>query len=337
MVDNDSGNFRDNVARGGNFLVLTFTKSKSQLRDLDTAMPIRVKSREHWFFKVEAARELRYRPYNAGIAVSNYKEETEGVSDPYLDPEEGIDAVSLVDENGNEILRNDDDEWFAYHVGVAPIHGDVRVYPQVPDSQPGGVFQYLGSNRPDATTGDPIGYVSGDDNPTWYDPESQVSTTFAWDTGVNTDIKYEFYNEHKTRRKIPKLNIFGAGYVLSPIVNKNVQRNLLDAANTNDPSVTHIEYGPIRETFSYDVPDEWDSADNYIEESMPSIPPKFRDTPNSVSVSESRNELDVGTIREGNTVQGSESNIGSQLDGSRIDSMSDRELARAVRGAINNG
>jgi len=337
MVDNDSGNFRDNVARGGNFLVLTFTKSKSQLRDLDTAMPIRVKSREHWFFKVEAARELRYRPYDAGIAVSNYKEETEDVSDPYLDPEEGIDAVSLVDENGNEILRNDDDEWFAYHVGVAPIHGEVRVYPQIPDSQPGGVFQYLGSNRPDATTGDPVGYVSGDDNPTWYDPESQVSSTFAWDTGVNTDIKYEFYNEHKTRRKIPKLNIFGAGYVLSPVVNDNVQRNLLDAANTNDPSVTHIEYGPIRETFSYDVPDEWDSAGNYIEESMPSIPPKFRDTPSSASVSQSRDELDLGTIREGDTVQNSQADIGSQLDGSRIDSMSDRELARAVRGAMNNG
>lgn len=330
MANNDSGNFRDHIARGGNFLVLTFTKSKSQLRDLDSAMPIRVKSREHWFFKVEASRELRYRPYNAGLAVSNYKEQQDGTTDQYLEPEEGIDAVSLVDQNGNEILRNDDDEWFAYHIGVAPIHGEVRVYPQIPDSQPGGVFQYLGSNRPDATSGDPVGYISGDDNPTWYDPESQFSTTFAWDTGVNTDIKYEFYNEHKTRRKIPKLNIFGAGYVLSPITDTNVQRNILDAANTNDPSVTHIEYGPIRETFSYDVPDEWDAADNYIEESMPSIPPKFKDV-------SSVGEVDTPSSGSNNESQNQQVGMGSQLNGDRIDSMSDRELARAVRGAINNG
>ncbi|EGQ44093.1 MAG: hypothetical protein J07AB43_01520 [Candidatus Nanosalina sp. J07AB43] len=330
MVDMDSGRFRENLARGGNFLVLTFTKSKTQISGIEGRTNVRIKSREHWFFKVEAARELKRRPYNAGLAVAAFKSEAEGVEDPYLEPEEGISAVPLVDRNGNDILRNDDDHWFVYHLGVSPLQGEVRVYPQIPDSQPGGVFQYLGSNRPNAIAGDPVGYISGDDHPSWYDPETGFSTTLAWDTGVNTDIRYQFYNEHKTRRTIPKLNIFGAGYVLSPILDKNVQRNLLHGVTQNDPAIAHVEYGPIRETFSYELPDEWDSTGNYIEETSPSIPPEYKvpaGRPNSLP---SFNQ-DLG-----GSVGDSEESV---LSGINTEDMSDRQIGRAVRQNMeaNNG
>lgn len=314
MGEYDSQRVCQNLAKSGNFLVLTFTKSKSQLRDIDSARPVRVKSREHWFFKVEAANRLTYRPYNAGQSVSAYKLQTEGVEEQYLEPEEGTSALQLIDQNGNDILRNDDDPWFAYHLGVVPIQGDVRVYPQIPDSQPGGVFQYLGSTRPNAVNGDQIGYFTGDDHPSWYDPQTGLSTTFAWDTGVNTDIRYQFYNENKNRRKIPKLNIFGAGYVLTPITDDIVQRNLLNAASTGDPSVTHIDWGPIRESYSYEVPDEWDAAENYIEESAPSIPEKYQPGPSN-GMSADPIDVDRGDISD----------------------MSDTELADLVRGAVNNG
>lgn len=330
MVDNDSGKFRNNLARSGNFLVLTFTKSKTQLSDIQTSSSVRIKSREHWFFKVEAAKELKYRPYNAGQSVAAFKQETEGSQDPYLEPEEGIGPAALIDQNGNEILRNDDDEWFVYHLGVSPLQGDVRVYPQIPDSQPGGVFQYLGSNRPSASVGDPVGYVSGDDHPSWYDPETGFSTTLAWDTGVNTDIKYQFYNEHKTQRRIPKLNVFGAGYVLSPIVDETVQRNLLNGVSTNDPSVAHVEYGPIRETYSYELPDEWDSVGNYIEETSPSIPPKFK-TPANATSQYGGSNIDVPGNVDGNS---GEQSVLSDID---MSNMSDRQIGRAVRNEVNNG
>lgn len=333
MVDNDSGKFRDNLARGGNFLVLTFTKSKTQVRDISDRTSVRIKSREHWFFKVEAARELKYRPYNAGQSVAAFKSQTEGTEHPYLEPEEGITATPLVDQNGNDILRNDEDEWFVYHLGISPLQGDIRVYPQIPDSQPGGVFQYLGSNRPNATIGDPVGYISGDDHPSWYDPETGFSTTFAWDTGVNTDIRYQFYNENKTRRKIPKLNVFGAGYVLSPIVDENVQRNLLNAAAMNDSAVTHVEYGPIRETFSYELPDEWDAVGNYIEETSPSVPPRFKRPADSMSTLPGSN-LDVPDSAPQPPENGDEESILSRIDRSN---MSDREIGRTIRGELNNG
>jgi len=305
----------DSLASCGGFLILTFTKSKSQLRDIDSSQTVRVKGREHWFFKVEASNRITYRPYNAGQSVSQYKQQVDDVEDQYLEPEEGIGSIQLVDQNGNDILRNDDDPWFVYHLGIAPLQGDIRVYPQIPDSQPGGVFQYLGSNRPNAEIGDEIGYISGDDHPSWYDPRTGLSTTLAWDTGVNSNIRYQFYNENKNRRKIPKLNIYGAGYVLTPVTDQVVQRNLLNAASAGDPAVTHIDWGPIRESYSYEVPDEWDSAENYIEETAPSIPERYQGPATSGNLSS--NQLD--NLRQ------------------EISDMTDAELSRVLGGARNDG
>ena len=303
----DNQKFTEHLAHAGNFLVLSFTKSKSELPDVGGGTPVRVKTREHWFFKVEAANRLTYRPYNAGQAVAAYNETQGNDPDPYLEPRSGTGPVPLVDQSGEEILRNDDDEWFVYHLNVAPLQGDVRVYPQIPDSQPGGVFQYLGSNRPAAPAGDPVGYTSGDDHPSYYDPQMGISTTLAWDTGINTDIRYQFFNEHKTRDIVPLLNISGAGYVLTPITDRDVQKNILDAADTDDSDVTHIDWGPIRESYSYEVPDEWDSAGNYIEQVEPSIPDKY-----------------TGTVTAPDD---------SDTD---LQNMSQDELEKLVRGAIND-
>lgn len=275
MGINDTEGFVGNVADGGDFLVLTFTKSKTTYPGISSTTPVRVKSREHWFFKVEASRRITYRPYNGAQAVAAYHKQDEGTERPYLNPDEGTLPVQLIDSSGEEILRNDDDQWFVYHIGVSPLQGNIRVYPQIPDAQPGGVFQYLGSNRPAAPAGDPVGYISGDDHPSFYDPQTGISTTLAWDTGTNTNIRYQFYNENKTRRKIPLLNVFGAGYVLTPVEQESVQRNLLKEAHTGSDNITHIEWGPIRETFSYDVPDQWDTVGNYLEEVEPTIPDEY--------------------------------------------------------------
>lgn len=329
MGSYDSQEMCNHLASGGEFLVLTFTKSKNQLREISSGTPVRVKSREHWFFKVEASKRITYRPYNAGLAIAGFKQQLEGVQDPYLDPEEGIGAVQLIDQNGNDILRNDDDDWFVYHISTSPLQGDIRVYPQIPDSQPGGVFQYLGSNRPNASIGDPIGYISGDDHPSYYDPETGLSSTLIWNTGVNTDVRYQFYNEHKTRRKTPLLNIAGAGYVLNPVVDDNVQRNLLHAANTGDDSVTHIDWGPIRETYSYEVPDEWDSAGNYIEETEPNIPSKYRRPSFSRSSDQYSSEgalnETIENIRQADEYSGD------------LKGMTDSEIAEVVRRVVDNG
>lgn len=292
----DAEDFTEKIADGGDFLVLTFVKSKNQYPGITSGTPVRVKSREHWFFKVEAARRITLRPYNAGQAVAAFNQASNNIDKAYLDPQEGIGATALVDSNGEEILRNDDDEWYVYHVGVSPLQGSIRVYPQIPDSQPGGVFQYLGANRPSGQAGDNVGYISGDDHPSFYDPETGISTTLAWNQGVQTNIKYQFFNEHQTRRKIPLLNVFGAGYSITPILDDNVQQNLLKSTSAGHPNVTHVEFGPIRESYSYNVPDEWDNAANYIEEVEPTIPDEFKEQPTTPDVGDAAqyaNEMDI--------------------------------------------
>jgi hypothetical protein len=295
MPDNEVEEMTSQVARSGQFLVLTFVKTKDRLETDEASAVVRSKSIEHWFFKVQAARELKIRPLNAGASIAGFKQTTQGNQDPFLDPEEGTTAIPLVDQNGNEVLRNDNDDWLVYHISTTPLQEDIRVYPQVPDSQPGGVLEYLGSNRPAGIEGDPIGYVDGNDNPSFYDPEAGVAETLAWNSGSNTDLAYQFYNANSERRITPKLNIFGAGYVLTPITDNGVKRQILEGAINNHQAVTHIQWGAIRESFSYSVPDEWEAVGNFLEGNQPFIPEMFRpDTSgNGDSSGSSQSETDA--------------------------------------------
>jgi hypothetical protein len=276
MPDNEVEEMTSQIARSGHFLVLSFTKTKNRLDTDETNSVVRTKSVEHWFFKVKSARELKIRPYNAGASVAGFKDRTQGVQEPYLDPEEGTAAVPLIDDNGNDILRNDNDDWLVYHISASPLQEDIRVYPQIPDSQPGGVLEYLGSNRPAGIEGDPVGYVDGNDNPSFYDPEAGIAESLVWNEGENTSIAYQIYNANTERRITPKLNIFGAGYVLTPITDDAVKREILDKAINNHPAVTQVQWGAIRESYSYSVPDQWESVGNYLSGNGAYIPKSFR-------------------------------------------------------------
>jgi hypothetical protein len=276
MPDNEVEEMTSQIARSGHFLVLSFTKTKDRLDTDETDSVVRTKSVEHWFFKVKSARELKIRPYNAGASVAAFKSRTQGTQDPYLDPEEGTTAVPLVDQNGNDILRNDNDDWLVYHISTSPLQENIRVYPQTPDSQPGGVLEYLGNNRPAGIEGDPVGYVDGNDNPSFYDPEAGVAESLVWNEGNNTSLAYQIYNSDTERRITPKLNIFGAGYVLAPITEDAVKREILDKAINNHPAVTQVQWGAIRESYSYSVPDQWESVGNYLSGNQAYIPKSFR-------------------------------------------------------------
>jgi len=297
MPDDEAEEMTSRVARSGNFLVLTINKTKKRVAN-GRGGEVRLREREHLFFKVESAKTLRFRPFDTSASIAAYNQEAGntvgGNPVTYLEPEQGTTAVPLIDENSNDILRNDDDDWLAYHVTVQPMQEDIRVYPQIPDTQPGGVFPYLGSSRPAGTAGDVVGYVDGNDNPNWYDPEADLAETFVFNQDKSTDLAYQFYNASQERRLTPKLNIFGAGYVLTPIINENVKRNILDAASANDPAVTHLTFGAIRDSFTIELPDSWNDVNNSIEEAEPQIPIKYRQPrTNPLDVAEDTVELPV--------------------------------------------
>lgn len=268
MGHTDSESIDEKIGDTGDYLVISVQKTEKPLEDdnLEQTGIVRTNEHEHWIFQIDAAKPLILRPFNAAASVTAYKKQA-GISPvvPYLEPDEGTVEVPLVDENGNDVLRNDEDDWFVYHVAVSPLQENLRVYPFVPESQPDGVFQYLSNNRPAPTQGDVVGYVDGNDTEDFYDPDGGLNEVLAWNEGSNTDLSFGLYNNDQERRIIPKLSIDGAGYSLSPILGEAEKRKVLFKAFNDDQNVVHFQWGALRDSFTYEVPDEWTNADNVIE------------------------------------------------------------------------
>lgn len=253
------------IGTTGDYLVISIQKVESPLDDERLQGTVRTNEVEHWVFQIDASKKFIQRPFNAGASVQAFKAAA-GVTPevPYLDPDEGTTEVPLIDQNQNDILRNDDDDWFLYHGTVAPLQEKLRVYPQIPESQPDGVFRYLSSRRPASTEGDIVGYEDGNDVEDFYDPKTGISEFIAWNEGGNTSLSFGLYNSDQQRRITPKLSISGAGYSVSPVVGEDNIEAVIEAAIEDHPNVVHFQWGAIRDSFSFEVPDEWTDAENVI-------------------------------------------------------------------------
>ena len=99
----DAEDFTEEVADGGDFLVLTFLKSKNEYPGITSGTPVRVKSREHWFFKVEASRRITLRPYNAGQAVAAFNQAQNGTTRAYMHQKEGFGPGACGEREGEDL------------------------------------------------------------------------------------------------------------------------------------------------------------------------------------------------------------------------------------------
>jgi len=253
------------IGTTGDYLVISIQKVESPLDDDRVQGTVRTNEVEHWVFQIDASKQFIQRPFNAGASVQAFKAAAGIIPEvPYLDPDEGTTEVPLIDQNANDILRNDDDDWFIYHGTVAPLQEKLRVYPQIPESQPDGVFRYLSSRRPAPTEGDIVGYEDGNDVEDFYDPKTGISEFIAWNEDGNTSLSFGFYNSDQQRRITPKLSISGAGYSVSPVVGEDNIKAVIEAAIEGHPNVVHYQWGAIRDSFSFEVPGEWTDAGNVI-------------------------------------------------------------------------
>jgi len=101
-----------------------------------------------FFFKVAVEVELRYRYQLFG----------------QLEPQQGKDYNYLGDAghgSGNDILRIEDDDWWVYHFGYAPLQDDLRVYKRLSAEVGITGFEYPTPDLPDPTVGSPFGYIKG--------------------------------------------------------------------------------------------------------------------------------------------------------------------------------
>lgn len=248
-----------------NYLVLHFSPSSSAQRvSGDT---VRNKDSQLYFFQVVDTSWLSYKPL--------LLRDSDGNEVGPIEPGEGVDYNQLYDGDGDDILRIPDEPWRIYHFSLGVRQPGVRVYPRVPDSINGGGFDWLSGSEPTPEDGDDVGYISSGD--TNYGAPSTKLEQFAYHTDDLTQIQYGFYNESDTVAKKPVLSVAGYGYELRPVFREKDMLEILaqlgKRPGDRDVAVHTASFTPNSlRSFSYNIPSEWDNAENNLEVTDTNLP-----------------------------------------------------------------
>lgn len=254
----------------------------------------RTKDSELWFFQVSQAVDLN----RDDIKLLDTNGNTVGP----ISADSGIDYQRLHDDNGDEILRNDENQFRAYHVSVGVRQPEVRVYPRIPENENGGGWSYLSGSEPDPTEGDNFGFVPGYE--TDYNDPSTDLETIVWREGVQTEHQWGFYNTDPQKDVDPILSIRGAGYELRPVTEEDAMLNLLaDIGKTHgrkDSAVKLIDYSQSTlRSFTYDVPEEWKDAQNNLNVSRANLPEEIEHEIQSSAGDQQKGEQNFGIDSNG--------------------------------------
>jgi len=265
MPDNTNNTIKEQKLEEEEFLVLHFSpSSSSRTVSGDT---IRSKDSVFYFFQVVDTAELVYKPI--------VPRDESGLELDAIGPDSGTDYDQLRDENGDDILRNTDDDFRVYHYSVGVRQPDIRVYPRIPDSNEGGAFSWLSGSEPDPAEGDSVGYVNSEE--TDFDEPSTQLEHFSYKQDALTSIQYGFYNESGSIARKPVVSVVGYGYELRPVYQEEDMLQIL-AQLGKDPSerelaVTQVDFTPTSlRTFTYNTPSDWNSAENNLEVSEANLP-----------------------------------------------------------------
>jgi hypothetical protein len=173
-----------------------------------------------FFFKVLAATELQRK----------YTDIMTAETADYLDTETGVDWGYLGDTgigSGDDVLRIEDDDWWIYHFGYAPLQWSLRVYKRLDVGDPQTGWEYSLSDEPDPTNGDRYGFIAGREVIDYWDPPKDTETVAFRSREEGRMWNWGFYNESDERQINPILNIIGAAYKTIPIVKSTIQDKLI--------------------------------------------------------------------------------------------------------------
>lgn len=259
---------KDAVAEPGEFIGLHVGASQSNKQVGGSS--IRTKDSQWWFFEVADVAELDRKP----IRVFDEGGSALGP----IDSGGSIDYTRLRDSAGDDILRNDDDDWQVYHFSLGIKQEKVRVYPRVPENQNGGGFEYLSGDEPDPTTPSDFGYKRYEE--IGYENPSSNLDFFAWREGVFSEHQFGFYNDN-TVAVDPLLKIQGASYDLRPVSSQSKMLQLLaevgKPVDEQQTRVITVNWSPVtNRSFSYEVPDEWETSQNTITVQQANLPGDYQ-------------------------------------------------------------
>lgn len=233
---------------------------------------VRTKDSELWFFQVGQAVELN----REDIKLHDTNGNTVGP----ISANSGVDYQRLHDDNGDDLLRNDDNQFRAYHVSLGVRQPEVRVYPRIPENENGGGWTYLSGSEPDPTQGDNFGFVSGYETD-FEDPSTKLET-MVWYEGVQTEHQWGFFNTDPQRDVDPILSLRGRGYELRPVTEEDAMLNLLADVGrfeeNRDNAVKLVEYSnSALDSFTFEIPEDWKSVENTLSISEANLPEEIEE------------------------------------------------------------
>ncbi len=167
-----------------------------------------------FFFKILAARRFRFR-YDL---LANLAPLT-GVAYNFL----GDVGLGL----GNDVLRIEDDRFWSYHIGYAPLQDDLRVYHRLSNNVNPQALEYTIPTLPDPTAGTDFEYIVGNENANYYDPHVDTELICFRNREAGTMHEFGFFNEGPNLID-PVLNLYGRGYLMIPIVKEESINKILD-------------------------------------------------------------------------------------------------------------
>lgn len=237
---------------GDNLVVLFCEGNDAEIREIGVPLG------RAFFFKVAAEVELRRR-YQLFAQ---------------LEPQHGVDYNYLGDIGhgaGNDILRINDDDWWAYHFGYQPLQDDLRVYKRLATEVGITGFEYTTPDLPDPRLGTPYGFVKGRECMNYYDPPVETETFMFRNHRQGQLWHFGLWNESidtETGQIDPCLLLRGKAYRLIPIVKVDIMRRVLTGEIPRH-MITFDGLKNIREE-TY-LPLEWKKAKNEIYVTWPEI------------------------------------------------------------------
>jgi hypothetical protein len=260
----DDLTIKENILEPGQFLAIHIGGSESS--KTVSGDSIRTKDSEFWFFQIADVASIIQKP----IRLYNEAGDPQGP----LAADSGINYNQLFDNQGDDALRNDEDDWTVYHFSVGVHQQGIRIYPRVPESQNGGGFTYLSGNEPDPTAPSPYGYVPADQTHV-YNPGVELES-LAWRSGQRSSHQYGFFNDNEVAID-PVLSVVGAAYNLRPVEGRRQMLNLLadvgrpKSQQENRIHTINFSRSALR-SFSYKLPEEWKDSQNTLTVQEANIP-----------------------------------------------------------------
>lgn len=209
-----------------------------------------------FFFKILAADRLNqvYKQILAAETNTNYLAKQTGLDYDYL----GEDGLG----DGDDVLRIEDDPWWLYHFGYAPLQDSLRVYKKLEIGPNITGWEYRIRDEPDPEAGDDYGFIKGAEVVNYWDPPVETETIAFRSKEAGKMWQFGFYNESDELRIHPILNVVGRAYKLIPIIHEDTMRKMLIGKIPRRLITIDGLHSYTEETI---IPREWKAVGNEVE------------------------------------------------------------------------